>query len=435
MDQTYSREVAARSRVLFAAFWARRAVGVVGFGLVSVIILAAFTVGHMVWPSQPPVEVIFWTWGEKNNVLLPALKRFNELGLTVTVDGRRYRVQARPVSVDPTKMRDALVAKFNDGTDFPQWMLGAPTVISPVNSGWLVQINGDIKQDIFQLDQFRPIVRTPIVILTYRGMAECLGWPEHPIGWIDIITLAENPEGWRVCPTARPEWGEKPLVAFAGPEGSSISGSVRQILHIIAAGKAAEELTPADVDDPGVRTLADRFQAIVDRYYSEAREFQTAICNGPRLVQFVPVEEYTIPRLYQDWANAGDAPGYEVVAIYPKEGTLWHDNPFAIPNVPWVNDVQREAAHLVEEYLRSEEVQARLMKSGFRPGIFVKQSDLLTPPKGLDFKQPAVILDRIPAETARAIQQTWKGDAGISNTALELTIPSRPSTAGQIRNR
>jgi len=123
------------------------------------------------------------------------------------------------------------------------------------------------------------------------------------------------------------------------------------------------------------------------------------------------------------------------VAIYPKEGTLWHDNPFAIPNVPWVNYVQREAAHLVEEYLRSEEVQARLMKSGFRPGIFVKQSDLLTPPKGFDFKQPAVILDRIPAETARAIQQTWKGDAGISNTALELTIPSRPSTAGQIRNR
>ena len=113
---------------------------------------------------------------------------------------------------------------------------------------------------------------------------------------------------------------------------------------------------------------------------------------------------------------------------------MWHDNPFAIPNVPWVNEVQREAALLVEEYLRSEEVQARFMKSGFRPGIFVKQSDLLTPSKGLDFKQPAVILDRIPAEAARAIHQRSKGDAGISNIGLELAIPSSPSTAGQIRN-
>ena len=132
---------------------------------------------------------------------------------------------------------------------------------------------------------------------------------DQPVGWIDIITLAENPEGWSVGPTAQPEWGEKPLVAFAGPEHSSIVRSVRQILHIIAAGKAAEGLTPDDVED--------RFQAIVDRYYPEAREFQTAIRKGPRFVQFVAVEEYTIPRLYQDWADAGDAPGYDVVAIYP----------------------------------------------------------------------------------------------------------------------
>ncbi len=89
----------------------------------------------------------------------------------------------------------------------------------------------------------------------------------------------------------------------------------------------------------------------------------------------------------------------------------------------------------MEEYLRREEVQARFMKPGFRPGIFVKQSDLLTPPKGLDFKQPAVILGRIPAEAASAIQRRWKGDAGISKNAVELTIPSSPSTAGQIRNQ
>ncbi len=77
---------------------------------------------------------------------------------------------------------------------------------------------------------------------------------------------------------------------------------------------------------------------------------------------------------------------------------MWHDNPFAIPNVPWVSEVQREAAHLVEEYLRSRKVQDRFMESGFRPGIYVEPDELLIPPQGLDFKQPAVTLGRVPAE-------------------------------------
>ena len=65
----------------------------------------------------------------------------------------------------------------------------------------------------------------------------------------------------------------------------------------------------------------------------------------------------------------------------------------------------------------------------------LKVTGLVSNPLSLnleDIKQPAVILDRIPAETARAIQQRWKGDAGIFHTAGDVTIPSSISPAGQI---
>lgn len=199
----------------------------------------------------------------------------------------------------------------------------------------------------------------------------------------------------------------------------------------------------ADVEDPNVRQFVSRFRATVDHYYSEPRGLQAGMRQGPGFAHFAPVEEYRIARFYQNLADAGQASGvltarpldsepeYEVVAIYPKEGTMWHDNPFAIPDVPWVNEVQREAAHLVEEYLRSGEVQAQLMESGFRPGIYEEQGDLLTPPQGLNFKQPEVILGQVPAGTARVIQQSWQSNVGIFDTTLDVTIPTNAGIAGR----
>ena len=340
--------------------------------------------------------------------MLPALNRLNAGSHTVTVDGRHYRVRARSIVVDSAEMHAYLVAKLTEGTDFPARTVGAPTVVSPSTASWLAQINLDTDQQVFLLDRLKPIVRTLVVIFTYRGMAECLGWPERLVGWADIIALAESPEGWAACPTARPGWGEKPLVVFADPNVSSTARSTLQILHVVAAGKPAEQITETDVRDPKVRDFVRRFQATVGHYYLENNELRTKMRQGPRSVHFAPVEEYNIPWMYQGRDN--DEAGYEAVAIYPKEGTVWHDNPFAIPDGPWVTAEQRAAARLVGEYLRGEEVQRQFMESGFRPGIYVQQRDLLTPPRGLDLKRPQVFLGRVSAEAARAIQQRWNNE-------------------------
>jgi Ca-activated chloride channel homolog len=368
--------------------------------------------------TSASVDVLIWTSGEKQNVLGPVLQRFNESDPKVTVGGTRYAIHARSVTVNSGEMYDHLVRKLTRGVEFPSSTQGAPTVVSPSTSDWLAQVNLEVGQPVFA-DDLKPIVRTPVVIFTYREMAECLGWPQQPIGWADIIALAERPSGWAECPTAKVEWGRKPLVAFTDPAISSTARSTLQLLNLAGAGKPAEQFRPADVNDPQVRDFVRRFQATVDHYYPETLKLQTKMFQGPRFVHFAPVEEYTLPWLYQGRVNAESAPGgtvgqrpisdlgYEVVAIYPKEGTVWHDNPFAIPDAPWVMPEQRQAAQVVADYLWSDEVQRQFVDWGFRPGTGLAFRNDLTRRLGVDPDQPRLVLGHLSAEAAQAIHRSW----------------------------
>jgi hypothetical protein len=100
--------------------------------------------------------------------------------------------------------------------------------------------------------------------------------------------------------------------------------------------------------------------------------------------------------------------GHNVVAIYPKEGTVWHDNPFAIPDAPWVTPAQREAAHVVGEYLWSDEVQRQFVEWGFRPGTSLRYQDVLNRSLGVDTEQPKTLVGHLRPEVARAIQRGWE---------------------------
>ncbi|MBI3964410.1 MAG: substrate-binding domain-containing protein [Chloroflexi bacterium] len=366
------------------------------------------------------VEVLLWTSGEKQNVIRPALERFNARRPTVTIGRTRYTVQARSVTVNSGEMYDHLVRRLAQGVEFPPATQGSPTIVSPSTSDWLAQVNHEVGRPVFDVANLKAIVRTPVVIFTYREMAECLGWPQRAVGWNDIVQLAENPQGWTSCPTARVTWGQKPLVAFTDPAVSSTARSTLQLLHAVGAGKSADQLSVGDVQDPKVRDFVRRFQATVDHYYPETLKLQTKMFQGPRFVHFAPVEEYTLPWLYQGRVNAESVPGgkveqrpitdlgYQVVALYPKEGTVWHDNPFAIPEAPWVTSEQREAARVVGEYLWSDEVQREFVAWGFRPGTELPFRDVLTRRLGVDPDEPKALLGRTPAPVAQAIQRNWE---------------------------
>src|SRR5690242_8876200 len=83
----------------------------------------AFVVGivafFLAFRAGSTVEVLIWTSGEKQNVLEPALKTFNDRAPSVTVGGQRYTVHARSVTVNSGEMFTHLVAKLTRGVEFP----------------------------------------------------------------------------------------------------------------------------------------------------------------------------------------------------------------------------------------------------------------------------------------------------------------------------
>jgi Ca-activated chloride channel family protein len=102
-------------------------------------------------------------------------------------------------------------------------------------------------------------------------------------------------------------------------------------------------------------------------------------------------------------------PPETLVALYPKEGTFWHEHPFAIPQADWVTAEQRAAAKTFTEYIRSEEVQKKVMESGFRPvNPAVPVGYPIAEELGVDPNQPATILDVPDPEVIAAVQASWQ---------------------------
>src|SRR5207244_1077490 len=96
-------------------------------------------------------------------------------------------------------------------------------------------VNDAVGRQVVDLSQTKSIAYTWIGIVTYRDMAECLGWPDREIGYADIIALRDDPDGWAAYPCAKAEWGQRPLLAYTDPNTSSTGRSALYTLYSIAA--------------------------------------------------------------------------------------------------------------------------------------------------------------------------------------------------------
>jgi len=72
-----------------------------------------------------------------------------------------------------------------------------PVIWSPASSAWGAILNQklSVAGRPAQAPASRPFMRTPLVIAMPRPMAEALGWPNTPIGYADILNLAQDPAG------------------------------------------------------------------------------------------------------------------------------------------------------------------------------------------------------------------------------------------------
>jgi Ca-activated chloride channel homolog len=223
----------------------------------------------------------------------------------------------------------------------------------------------------------KPFMLTPLVIAMPQPMAEALGYPNTPIGYGDILQLARDPAGWGAL--GHPEWGPFRL-GKTNPNFSTSALNATIAQYYAASGKTSG-LTLEDLNQPSVDEFARSIESSVVHYGDTTLTFLNNLYRADRrgtgltYVSAVAVEEKSVidfnrgnPDGILDPGEKPKPPRVPLVAIYPKEGTLFSDNPFIIVDAPWVSAKEKRAAARFEQFVQQPANQKRVLRFGFRPG-------------------------------------------------------------------
>ena len=217
-----------------------------------------------------------------------------------------------------------------------------PVIWSPAASSWGQILNQRLADDgrpalvgdsvSFQL--------TPLVIAMPKPMADALGYPAKPVGWADIARLSTSQEGWAAY--GRPEWGKFKL-GKTNPNFST-SGLSALIGQTYAAAGKTRGLSQEDLDNPKVATFAKNVESSVVHYGDITMNFLNNWVRTDRegtsllYASAVAVEEKSVidynkgnPDGVLEPGETPRTPRVPLVAIYPKEGTLYSDSPLYAP--------------------------------------------------------------------------------------------------------
>lgn len=309
-----------------------------------------------------------------------------------------------------------------------------PVVWSPAASSWGAILNQRLADagEPAMVGDAPPFMLTPLVIAMPQPMADALGYPEQPIGYADILRLARDPQGWAAF--GHPEWGPFRL-GKTNPNFSTSALSATIAQYYAATGKT-DGLTLEDLERPEVQEFARGVESSVVHYGDITMTFlNNWFRNDVRgtsltYVSAVAVEEKSVIDYNKGDPDGVLAPGEEpreprvpLVAIYPKEGTLYSDNPFIVLDAPWVDDVERAGALAFREFVQRPEAQERVLEFGFRPGNpEVAIGEPISAKWGVDAEQPQTLLEVPEPEVLTALLDRWAEDRKRARVMLLLDV-------------
>jgi Ca-activated chloride channel family protein len=376
-----------------------------GKALLAATIVGLIVVGGAYWwkrvdndaPRAGCATVVVTASVEKSDLMDAVAERYNASDRRV--NGACYGISITPM---PSGLAETqLTAASWD----PAWG-PAPDAWTPAASTWLQLLRHDRaaqdRPDILAANN-ASVVSTPIVLAMPEPKARALGWPHTAIGWSDLLHLANDPRGW--ASKGHPEWGAFKL-GKTNPTVST-SGLSATIGAFVAATGTSSDLTLDTLKDPRVRDFVAGVEKSVTHYGDTALTFLTNLQRaddaGAALgyVSAVAVEEKSVVD-YNEGNPTGDLetsgqharPKVPLVAIYPKEGTLNSDSPFAVLAAPWSDARKQSGAKDFLAFLHEPAQQQLFTDAGFRthdgvPGKAVTESDYLNADGGVILSPPS----------------------------------------------
>jgi Ca-activated chloride channel family protein len=308
---------------------------------------------------------------------------------------------------------DALARGWDEAVDGPR-----PDVWSPAATSWTQLLRQKTtaadKPDLIGDAKPPSIATTPLVIAMPKPMATALGWPAKPLGWGDVLRLAQDKRGW-----AGVGQGYGAFTLGKTNPNFSTSGLHATIGTYVAATGTSSDLTLTDLKNPRVQAYAQAVEKAVVHYGDTTLTFLSNLQaaddrgEGLRYISAVAVEEKSVWD-YNQGNPTGDPttlgqhrkPRTPLVAIYPKEGTLLSDSPYAVLQAPWVDEPVQKAAAAFLSYLRGDKAQERFTQAAFRrydgqPGSVITEANGLLP------KEPRLVLSPPAPNVLAQVQTLW----------------------------
>lgn len=251
------------------------------------------------------------------------------------------------------------------------------------------QGNGDFQGDCVS------VAESPLVIGMWRPVAESLGWPGLPLGWLDIGSLAGDPSSWAYYSGG--DYGDSLRISHAHP-GLSGAGTGTLLALVQAAQSKTEAVTAADIQQPIVQASVGAFEGGVTWFSTGPDQLgSTMTARDPSYLGAGVMYENVV--VY--YGNG------EIVPIYPLEGTFVATFPACVNQA--ADAKTQEAAGLFRAYLLGDEGQQTAVSVGLRP---VNPATAITAPldeaHGVELSQPEIVFGAPSVESVYAVQELWQ---------------------------
>ena len=363
---------------------------------------------------------------EKSDLILDLAKSFN--GSKQAKLGKDC-IFVRPQTKSSGAAAQLLYTNWDESVEGPR-----PVVWSPAASSWGQVVNqrriDSGQQPIVGTGQ--PFLVTPLVIAMPKPMADALGYPAKPVGWTDILNLAKDPRGWGAV--GHPEFG--PFKLGKTNPNFSTSGLNELIAQTYAASNKTSGLSAEDLDKPEVVAFGTGIESSVVHYGDTTLTFLNNWYRADQhssalnYVSAVAVEEKSVIDYNQGNPDGTLDPGEQprppkvpLVAIYPKEGTLFSDSPFFTLDAPWVSQQQKDAAKVFEAFVSLPDNQQKVLAFHFRPGNpAVPIGDPITRANGVDPNQPQTLLEVPQARVLTSLLDKWSAQRKKARVTLVLDV-------------
>jgi len=367
-------------------------------------------------PPSNSLELVFVYGSEKEKWITEVTEAFNR-SEQKTSDGRPIFVRAVPMGSGESI--DAILSGRLQAH-----------IASPASAAFITLGNAQsrAKSGNDLIASTDNLVLSPVVIAMWKPMAEALGWGKKPVGWVDILSLARNPQGWKAY--GFPQWGQFKF-GHTHPEYSN-SGLISLIAEVYAAAGKTKGLTLADLSKPHTADFLAGIEDSVVHYGSSTGFFgRKMFAGGPQYLSAAVLYESMVVESY----SQSETLAFPVVAIYPKEGTFWSDHPIGIVERDWVTPAHREAAKTYIHYLLDKPQQEKALTYGFRPAsVDVGVISPIDTAHGVDPAEPKTTLEVPSAGVIDGILSLWRQKKKGAEVVLVLDTSGSMNDDHKIEN-